>query len=315
MEAINKNGLKTILDKLDLFICSSSFEDRCFVLPEVVKKFFPDCASLICYNSNEYQIIISNSHRIKDSLNNVSLLQLNSDDPISNTRLLNETLDKYLATSIDTIFLDTSTFTHETLLILIRLLSVKRSKYNNLYIGYVGAQEYSINERDQDKWLSTGISNIRSIIGYPGVHSPARESHLIVLFGFEDERTKELIELMQFNSISLGFGPEDDSILPNHYRINYARHTRLMSYFSQAYKFTFSLSDPFEAAQSLRKEIKKFSDKNIVIAPMNTKLSALGAALVAIENTKVQLIYAKAIQYNVTGYAKAKDDFYCYKLW
>ena len=315
MKPITQSELGSILSEVDLFICSSSFEDRCFILPQVTSKVYSGYRALVCYNSNEYKTIIDNAKTLDEILSNSVSVELSSNAPVQNALSINRQLDDLLSKPIENIFLDITTFTHETLLVIIRLLKFRQKNFKALFVGYVGAKEYSLNVPDELKWLSTGISDIRSVIGYPGVNSPARENHLIVLFGFEDDRTKELIELMQFDSISLGFGPEDDSILSNHFKINYERHTKLMNYYSDAHKFTFSLTDPFEAANSLRKEIERFRNKNIVIAAMNTKLSTLGAALVGIENPKIQLIYAKAIQYNVEGYSEPKDDFYCYKLW
>lgn len=48
---------------------------------------------------------------------------------------------------------------------------------------------------------------------------------------------------------------------------------------------------------------------------MNNKLSTIGASLVAIDNPRVQLIYAKAIEYNVIGYSKPMNETYFFQIW
>jgi hypothetical protein len=221
-----------------------------------------------------------------------------------------------LKEGVDTLLLDTTTFTHETLLVIFRLLHFKRSSFKRLYISYVGAKAYSTNEEDLSrKWLSSGISEVRTIMGYPGVMSPARENHLIILFGFESERTRSLIEHLQFDLVSLGFGSKDGSIDKTHYELNHERHKTLMESFIFTKEFSIDLTDPFKAKSDIETYISNFSDNNIVLAPMNNKISTVGAALVAIENPRIQLIYAKAIEYNVIGYSEANDQCFIYEIW
>ena len=41
---------------------------------------------------------------------------------------------------------------------------------------------------------------------------------------------------------------------------------------------------------------------------MNTKLSTLGAALAAVERPEIQLCYARAIEYNESGYSTPSNQ-------
>ncbi len=303
---------------VDLFICSSSFEERCFTLAKEVAKDFNPKKSLVFYNENEYQKIIENAKKLGDTLNVNSddIIPLNSDKQIHNAIKINEELDLKLKENIDTILLDTTTFTHETLLVLFRLLFFKKSCFKNLFISYVGADDYSFNELElSKKWLSKGISEIRTIMGYPGVMSPARDNHLVVLFGFERDRTNSLIDHLQFEKVSLGFGAKTNSISSKHYNLNYERHCELMKKYTNASKFELDLTDPYKAKEDIENYLSNFFEDNIVIAPMNNKLSTIGASLVAIANQRVQLIYAKAIEYNAIGYSKPMDTAYLFKIW
>ncbi|MDZ7646706.1 MAG: hypothetical protein U5K54_05710 [Cytophagales bacterium] len=75
------------------------------------------------------------------------------------------------------------------------------------------------------------------------------------------------------------------------------------------------MTDPFKAKSDIETYLSNFGNNNIVLAPMNNKISTVGAALVAIENPRIQLIYAKAIEYNVIGYFEANDECFIYEIW
>jgi hypothetical protein len=318
MLSLEKSELTASLQHLDLFICSSSFEDRCFSIAREVKKKFTNFKSVIFFSENEYQEIIDNAEKLSSVLEGCDSIKvpLNTTEALKNAVKINDTLNTLFENKIfRNILIDITTFTHETLLVLYRLLEFKRSSFENLHVSYVCAKDYSTDTEDpKEKWLSTGISQIRSVIGYPGVSSPARNNHLIVLFGFESDRTKSLIDELQFDTISLGFGAEGKSIANNLQSINYERHNELMKYYVNANKFELSLIDPFETQNDLQKQINKFPNHNTVIAPMNTKISTLGAALLAINNPKVQLIYAKPVDYNSKSYSIAGDHCYLFKV-
>ena len=74
------------------------------------------------------------------------------------------------------------------------LLEFFKEYLGDIYVSYIGAKEYSVNEKNEDdKWLSKGIKEIRTVIGYPGFSDPTKDNHLLILFGFESDRTKRLI--------------------------------------------------------------------------------------------------------------------------
>ena len=319
-ETIRLENLKDIVGfEIDLFICSSSFEERCFSVPNQIGEI-GSRHSIVFFNSNEYAEIQKNAEKLVQVIGqanerSVELVPLNTDTQIQNAIKINDTLDAALDNRLNSIVVDTTTFTHETLLIVIGLLNFKRAKFDKLSVTYVGAEDYSTNEKNlSDKWLSTGIEEVRTIMGYPGLMSPARPNHLVILFGFESERTKKLIEHLEFDMISLGFGKKEASIGSNHYDLNSERHKQLMEVYSNATEFELCLTDPFKAKEDILNHLKGFTNSNNVIVPMNNKLSTIGAALVAFENPKVQLIYAKAVKYNVDGYSTPRNDVYVYQL-
>jgi ribosomal protein S15P/S13E len=304
-------------DRIDVFISCSSFEERCLVIPRLAVKFNAKYR-VVFYNINEVSAIRTNAQKLFElGAENTELIKLNSDDPIQNylkiIRLFDQIATKY--PDKPNIVIDTTTFTHETLLVLLRILHLRISDLGQISVCYVGAKEYSTNMKDEsNKWLSKGVDEIRTILGYPGFTDPTKENHLIILFGFEFERTKKIIEEYEFDIITLGFG--DEPIQNNHMRINYERHQRLLKEHPEAREFKFSLRDPINTKAQLLKYVKskELIGLNTVIAPLNNKLSTIGAGLAAIANEDIQLAYAKATIYNTAGYSTPNEDIYYCKI-
>jgi hypothetical protein len=304
-------------DRIDVFISCSSFEERCLVIPKLVSKF--DLTSrVVFFNTNEVEAIRTNAQILSQlGEGNTELIELNSDDPIQNylqiIRLFDQIAIKY--SDKPNLAIDTTTFTHETLLVLLRILHLRKDSLGEIRVCYVGAKEYSTNmENEADKWLSKGVDEIRTILGYPGFTDPTKKNHLVILFGFEFERTRKIIEEYEFDIITLGFG--DEPIQDNHMKINCERHKRLLKEHPEAREFKFSLRDPIQTKTQLLKyvNLEELKGLNTVIAPLNNKLSTIGAGLAAIENEDIQLAYAKATIYNTDGYSVPNNDIYYCKI-
>ncbi len=309
---------KVIQKSIDVFITSSSFEDRCFVIPRVMSGY-PLKTAIVFLNNNESDKIIFNAEILSKEIGDVcELVPLDSDSPIKNYIIIETILRKITSKQTrPNLLIDSTTFTHESLLVLLKLVVLKKEHLGSIYFVYVGASEYSINSKsDDDKWLSKGVQKIRTVIGYPGFTDPTQKNHLMILFGFESERTKRLIEEFEYENISLGFADIDHSIQNNHQKINFERHQRLFVEYPKASKFTFSLTDPIEAKNQILQHLKntRFKNLNTVIAPLNNKISTIGTGLAAIENENIQIAYAKPNIYNINGYSVPSDDVYFSEL-
>lgn len=311
MEPINLNSINDYNNDIDLIICSASFESRAVSIIKHIKR-----ANI------KYRILIVNereSNLFEDCISTFKamgfqLIIVDFENPIDIIEKFNE-LTTLLEKKIRNILVDISTFTHEGLLITLKYLDLYKEDYQSLIIAYVCAKEYSINEHDSHKkWLSKGIKRVNSILGYPGNINPSKKNHLIILFGFEEERTLKLIHELDYEDISLGFGNPEESIAHEHFEINRDRHEKLLQQLPNAQKFIFSLRDPQKTYIELLKQAEVFVDYNIVIAPMNNKLSTLGAGLAALRNPHIQLCYAKANEYNVKGYSSPSDSCYIFYL-
>lgn len=302
--------LKNSVTNIDLFICSASFEERCLTLIKNV-----DLSSikniLIIVNKDEEYSFNDNISKFPSD----NILRISFSDSHDVIEKFSSYFANYFKTKCSNVFVDITTFTHEGLLIVLKMLQLYKYSYKNLTLGYVGAKEYSVNETSEEqKWLSKGIKSIRSVIGYPGILEPSKPNHLIIPFGFELERTINLIEELDYKKISLGFGSEHDSINTKHYKLNKVRHEELMSHYKDADKFEISLRDPLKTKTLLVDFLQKYSDYNNIIVPMSNKISTLGVALYAMEHPKVQLCYIKPKEYNTSNYSIPSEDCYLFDI-
>lgn len=211
------------------------------------------------------------------------------------------------------IIVDITAMTNEMLAILIAILR-EHQRLVDVTLCYTGATEYSYNSTTQEIWLSKGVSSIRSILGYPGEQLPSQPLHLVLMTGFEVERALETLARFEPAILSLGVGARDESISKKHYETNLAFTEKLEEFIAEQErscatltKFSFSCIDPRKTKQSLQEHLSAFSGQNLVICPLNTKLSTVGASLYCFEHPEVQLCYTQPMEYNLAGYARAGD--------
>ncbi len=293
----------------DIFICATSFEDRCRSVAERL-----DAAKV------RTAVILENSDFSAFSLKNTAWLEskfgekaqkvsLRTDDPLFVADSLTNEVLPLLNSSTGLCLIDVTTLTHEQVLILIRMLAISNPA-KNIKLVYTGAAEYSVNTEPNEKWLSKGVTDIRAVLGFPGMMLASKKLHLIVLVGFEYERAEKLIERYEPALISLGLGYRDQSVSPEHYKVNAEFHDKVRKFaenlstsITSVYKFEFSCIDPLNAMADILSEVEKFPDYNVAVCPMNTKPSTIGAALAGLRKEDIQLVYAQPTEYNMSGYS------------
>lgn len=301
---------ESIQGKVDYFITSASYEERCLKVADEINKINPTNSIICCNTANDYNK--QNLTHLQDLFGaSFSLLELHSNNPsINNDTLLIKILS-IVEEKPKLIVVDITTFTHETLLILFRLLKLILPISTAVKFVYLEASDYSWNiEKVEDKWLSKGIGEIRSIIGYPGLFNPSKGTHLIILVGFESDRTIKLIEKYDSTIVSLGLGvkntqnPNNKSIM----EIARRKHKELVNQFPHVQVFDFCLESPEGTKEAIEKQIALHPNTNAIIAPMNNKVSTIGAGVLGIDKFEIQLCYVKANQYNTGFYSKAGTD-------
>lgn len=302
------------IDKnFDLFLCCSSFEDRCFAVAQNIN--IEKLGEIIIFYSVDFIDYVGKNKNILKKLlgDGANCIDLKHSDPLYSADNMQKAIKKISEkTEVNSILLDITTFTHEALLMLLRLLHIVFPKAE-IICAYTNASEYDSANKKEDKWLSKGIGDIRSVLGYSGDILPNRKTHLIVIVGYEYERAINIINAIEPSSLALGFGRSDnattekDKDANEHYKMLVERMT---SSFTNITSFEVKCDSPFETYKELVKQVDNEKDKNILIVPLNNKISTIGAAFSAINNDDIQLCYAPALIYNFSDYSKVGDSCY-----
>lgn len=285
-------------------LCFASFEKRSITLAEhldrckIIKAFvFRNVHPPMDIHNYE------NFNALCSKLAPLKTLELDLDYPVDLADKIISVLREIISSGIRNLTVDISTFTHEALLILIKKLYEQQANFQSILFVYNGAAKYA-------KWLSMGCKTIRNVVGYPGRFNPAYKDHMIILTGFEKERTTKLVDSFEPDKLSIGYGckPTDQ----NHQ----IPMERMKDEFSKWFDnlglpwryFDFSCTEITETISTIRSIINNGKQENIVLVPLNTKLSTISAALVAINDSRVQVVYPIPEAYNVY-YSSPSESF------
>jgi len=292
-------------------ICCASFEERSTVIPSIFKNQIFNNVFLF-KNENIHSKIDENTLLIKNIYENVSIINTRTDHPLLTSNKIKNVISTIVNNNIKNIIIDITTFTHEMLLILLMNIYKNRNYFNNIQFLYLGAKDYSVNEKMEEKWLSKGCKNIRNVFGFPGKLVPGIPICLIVLVGYEHERAAIMIDEMDPEYLVLGKGkPSDDSLInPSHKAPMIYFQNILENFISrrdETSAFEFSCCDLEATYKKLKEVINKNNELNYIIIPLNTKISTLAVGILALENTNVQICYSEPEIYNINGYSTHDD--------
>jgi hypothetical protein len=308
-----KNINSHLPTSIDLFLTCSSFEDRCLTISKHidvsrVKK------TLVFYNDDQRKLVKDRAEQLCSFFLNAELIAFDSNNSLT-------IADKFLHIFLDTelsnknIVVDITTFTHEALLILLKVLTLFKKETSTILLVYNSASAYCHEVKSKEEiWLSKGLKDKRTILGYPGKTIPYQSFHFIMLVGYEIERAKLLIEAYEPEFLSLGLGAENESIDHDLYLVNKHKYENLKIIYKDIGEFDFSCIHPISTAKSLLQQINRFPNYNVVISPMNNKISTLGCGLLAINKPDIQIIYSRANIYNTECYSISSKDFYIFEF-
>lgn len=309
--------LKSKLPSSDIFICCSSFEHRCLCIPERIKtKEIP----YIIIFENE-----SGSKRIKDNTKKISelfapekttIIKHNFSDSLRLADSLVTVINHIKGNELRVI-VDISTFTHEVLLLCLKILNNSK-KIRSILCVYLNAKEYCPNTERNKKWLSHGCKDVHSVLGFPGMLFPSQKTHLILIVGYEYSRAFDAISILEPNSITLLYGCPESSTTSKDKEANgfFMDLVRQMAFEYKDIECSkvVKCDDPQNVCDILQDLFGRHEGDNIIVVPMNNKLSTVGVAMASFHNENVQICYAPAIDYNEDNYSLSGDDCYYFKL-
>ena len=309
MKKFNLSEINNSLTEFDLFICSSSFEDRCLevasrVNVEQFKKI------IICHFEDNYDESNKNLERLGDIFKSHTVVVLSKNDPLLN---YDKIYDEIIGLNFNNALLDISTFTREMFLIILQLFNQKPFQDKSLKLCYIPSDKYSSLSEDtpEHTWLSKGVQNIRAVLGYSGDFSPIKNLMLIVLTGFEAERAQIIIDNFEPDVLYIGKASASNSANEKLGKINEHNFDKILKTCLNANQFEFSCIEIDFTVDVLCKIIEQSKDKyNIVISPLNNKLSTLAVASVISKHPEVQICYASTNLYNIKAYSIPSDYLY-----
>ncbi len=309
---IDKNNIIHELGKIDLFICASGFESRSISFALLLNAVqIRD--SIIFHQQENYSTSEKNRDLIKNHLSNLNIIEFPKNKPFDTFEIFIENIENYIKQTFENekleIVVDITAFTRETLLILLRALTIPHIiEYTNIKLIYMPAQSY------QEEWMTKGVREIRPILGYSGLLSPSKPSLLVMLIGFEEERMRTVIDIFEPFNILLGKPCRESSINEGLFTISERKYDDLKSEYEHLLiddGFTFSCQDIQKTKNVILDIYNKYSGNyNIIIAPLNNKISTIGVAFAALKEEGIQVCYPSANQYNIENYS-TPSDFFC----
>jgi hypothetical protein len=288
------------------FFCFASFEERCLSAIRALRQ--KEFAKTFIFQFEEFK------HTSDKNLNNLKILlptyehiELKNSLPMMSVDILVGIIGELKRLEIKNILVDISCFNREVLLILLNLLCSQKEQFTSIKFVYNSAGEMPLD-------LSFGLLDVRSIFGFGGLASPLKKDHIIVLLGFEYERARQIIEKYEPALVTITIGGKDQSISLDLHEKNKKALDNFNKLKNQIIcpnnEIEIPINSPRETMLAVQDIIRKNSQYNTILAPLNTKLSTIGAGMAAILSSEVQICYSQMADYNFVNYSKPGDDFY-----
>jgi hypothetical protein len=145
-------------------------------------------------------------------------------------------------------------------------------------------------------------------VGFSGLQRTGLPTVLVVLSGFEGDRTLKIIEEYEPSQVLLGFG--DPPTIPSFLERNLSEQKLVLAR-SDVKDFHFAANSIRDCALALEALIGPLlGSANVVIAPMSTKLSTLAAFIVAERHREIQLTYCLPGDYNYSDYSTGTSHIF-----
>ncbi len=316
MEKVHIRFLNSTLEpNYDIFLCSASFEQRCLSVPNKVKhKKFKKVIAV--ENINGSSIIKKHAQELDAIFSgNITSLKVDFSDSLIVADKIAKEIHSVQGRKLN-VLVDVTTFTHEVLMICLKVLCVS-SKIGKITCIYVNAEEYCPEQPVNKKWLSKGCKNVHPVLGYPGMLFPSQKTHLIVIVGYEYGRAFDMISALEPNSITLAYGSPEDALTKKDHEANQVFNSlveKMAFEYSNIESLKIPCNDPYRTSKALQDLYDSHETDNIIVVPMNNKMSTVGLVLSSIKNERVQICYAPAVLYNETNYSSPGVDCYIFQI-
>lgn len=314
---VQKENIVDSLGIIDLLLLSSGFENRSKELSNFLNKSKIK-NSILFHLDDNYLLANKNKEEIVFKLKVNDVVEYPKNDSYTTYNILFRSISakiENIKKNRIKIVVDVTAFSREILLMLLKVLSNERLQNKiELTLIHSPVDDYCGTE---NLWLTKGVREIRPVFGYSGLMTPSKKLLLIVLNGFEDERTETIIDSFEPNALILANPSLKGSINSNLKKLVDEKYNKVKSKFSSILKkeIEFSCIDIQSTIDILMKVNNDYKDEyNIVISPLNNKTSTIAVAITAILEESIQVSYASANQYNIIKQLSPTNYFLVYDV-
>jgi hypothetical protein len=201
---------------------------------------------------------------------------------------------------------DITTMTHEMLLIIVAAADEIVIPWKDLRLVYNVAGQYSGDDQPAKKWISRGIHEVRSVVGYPGSWSPGEQTTMVALPGFDPERMRQMVEEIEPEQLIVGIARP----IGKHHAWSAEKNRGIAEELLTTRKgttFDYPALDPFGAIDAVIRVLRDVK-YNVLLAPLNSKISTAALGVLVRQRPEWQVCYAPAFIYNL-NYATPSDCF------
>jgi len=312
MEAAKEFFFRNSAVDMDLFIASISGEERCYRVWNMLnERDMTVNQKIIFYFEEVIRSLESGGEQKYDELFNVNEKEKMHSilyDEISGLAALEECLnldDRDISNS--KILLDISTMTKPYFFIIIQYL-INEKKCTSLHLAYTEPQSYY--QLQEGGYLFTrGTSRSSNIPAYSGMKDVSKKTALVILLGFEGERSSEVVRSVDPDvTIPVNGFP---AYMPKFKDISLLQNEEILKEPETLYNLRYApAKDPFETKIVLEEIYAEYRDHyNICISPLGTKPMALGACLFALKHPDVSVIYPYPREYNFKSSERYSDTW------
>lgn len=284
-----------------------SFEERSLVVPELLAG--TKLRRWLCILNEDIETDITDAQKraaaiaVKAGIS-IEFLNASKRDPV----ILADSMILTAATVSNdlTWIADITTMTHEMLFVIVAAADEIVEPWKDLQLIYNVAAQYSGDDETHSKWISRGIREVRSVIGYPGTWSPGEPTTLVALPGFDTERMRRVVEDVEPDRLIVGIACPTGERHPWSAEKNRLIAERLLAT-RDGHTFDYTALHPLAAIDAVLAQARDLTG-NVLLAPLNSKISSVAIAALARRRSDWQICYAPALVYN-PNYATPSDTF------
>jgi hypothetical protein len=275
----------------NLLFIGLSWEERCFLGLKVdYDKFNQTSKVIILYNCNSEGDDNENRIRIAEYCAKrkvqTSFVKLDYSNPILTWKKIEDIIEEHKE-FIKKPVIDITTLPRE---ITWMLFFFMRKYTARIYYLYHSPEKYS------SDWLSKEPGAPRLLLKHSGISDLNKSTGIILLTGFDEVRTRKLVEYYEPKLVSLGI--QSGSNFDNKERNSKDKHVQSIKGQTNVNTFQIDAFSGDHGYSTINQQIKLMGDYNVIACSQGPKLSLLSLYRSYLANTNIALCYLPSRQYN-----------------